>query len=96
MRFSSNLTSLVARLDALIMVLKTCHGQNCVRPWEVLHPDGDVRSLAEAMDQRYDHFYVSQQQHVRFEQCETTLIPGSEGPATVQPWVVDENWSDWT
>jgi len=38
------------RLDALLQVLKTCKGGACVQPWKVLHPDGTVNSLKDAMN----------------------------------------------
>ena len=28
------------RLDAVLMVLKTCEGSQYVEPWKYLHPDG--------------------------------------------------------
>jgi N-acetylglucosamine-6-sulfatase len=52
--------NVVSRLDALMMVLKSCKGRNCTRPWEVLHPKGGVETLGEAMAERYDEFYAGQ------------------------------------
>jgi hypothetical protein len=36
---------LIPRLDALMMVLKSCKGDTCRKPWTALHPSGDVASL---------------------------------------------------
>lgn len=33
---------LLNRLDALLLVLKSCTGRLCTNPWETLHPIGDV------------------------------------------------------
>lgn len=73
------ISKLLDRLDALTMVLKTCKGRSCTHPWEVLHPAQDVRSLKDAMNDKYDKFYA-QQQKVKFERCEKGYILESEGP----------------
>ncbi len=43
------LSKVVARLDSLLFVLKSCQGQSCVHPWRALHPSGNVGSLREAL-----------------------------------------------
>lgn len=81
---------LLPRLDALLMVLKTCKGRACTHPWEILHPAGHgrVRNLLEAMDPKYDTFYA-QQEKVAYEKCEKGYILESEGPMRVSPYSFD-------
>ncbi|KAF7550645.1 hypothetical protein G7Z17_g5585 [Cylindrodendrum hubeiense] len=74
--------NIVPRLDALMMVLKSCKGQECVRPWGTLHPAGDVVSLIDSLDSRYDVFYQVQPK-VSFSKCELGYIRESEGPQDV-------------
>lgn len=69
----------MARLDTLILVLKSCKGSVCVKPWESLHPQGNVQSLPDALASRFDTFYTTQQR-VRFNRCEAGYIIDSEGP----------------
>lgn len=41
---------LVNRLDALLLVLKTCRAEACRDPWRILHPDDrSVKTLADAL-----------------------------------------------
>lgn len=77
---SATLVRLLPRLDALIMVLKTCKSRSCTHPWEVLHPAGNVENLYDALDARFDEFYEVQQERVRFDRCEKGYILESEGP----------------
>jgi N-acetylglucosamine-6-sulfatase len=74
------LTRLTNRLDALLMVLKTCSGRQCTHPWESLFPSGGVRSLQDALNARFDSFFEAQVQKVRYERCEKGYIAESEGP----------------
>ncbi|KAI1092286.1 Arylsulphatase [Rostrohypoxylon terebratum] len=73
---------IAARLDALLLVLKTCSGKRCQHPWSSLHPDGTVRSLADALAPRYDAFYVDNQEvaSVKYAYCANGFIPEAEGP----------------
>ena len=56
------LEEVLTRLNALVMVLKTCRGTTCSRPWESLHPDGSIWTLKQALDPRLDSFYHDQPQ----------------------------------
>lgn len=97
-----NKEKLTARLDALLLTLKGCKGRVCTRPWETLHPLGDVSSLADAMDSEYDDFYVNQQLKVTFSECfagyltqyEGALEPLAYGGASANQLV--KNWEMWT
>ncbi|KAL6870553.1 alkaline-phosphatase-like protein [Trichoderma novae-zelandiae] len=73
------LEKVVDRLDALMMVLKSCKQQTCIHPWRSLHPSGDVQSLNEALSAEYDEFYRGQVK-VGFTSCEIGYILESEGP----------------
>lgn len=70
---------LASRLNGLMLLLKTCIGDSCRAPWSVLHPDGSVRSLAEALDPRYDLYYSSLPS-VRFEICSAQYNLANEAP----------------
>lgn len=72
----------VHRLDALMMVLKSCKARECRHPWETLHPDGDVHSLKDALSKRYDSFY-QEQPKVAFAECKRGYLKALEGPQNV-------------
>ena len=97
--FPSSITSypilpLTARLDALLLTLKRCKGRVCTRPWEKLHPEGNVRNLKDAMDGRYDVFYLEKQKKVTFEECAKGQILSVEGPLEPVSW--REEWDGWS
>ncbi|KAI0833080.1 Arylsulphatase [Hypoxylon sp. FL0890] len=70
-----------ARLDALLLVLKTCASETCRRPWAQLHPDGGVRSLADALSPRYDAFYEAKgTTRVEYAYCANGFLEDAEGP----------------
>ncbi|KAM3419737.1 Arylsulfatase [Cercospora zeina] len=74
-----------ARLDAVLLVLKSCKARSCHKPWESLHPDGGVRTLKDALDSRFDQFYIAQPK-VSFSSCPLGHIISEEGPQTVNVW----------
>jgi hypothetical protein len=73
------LSAVVDRLDALLMVLKTCKERTCTHPWEALHPQGRVGTLLDALACGYDGFYA-QQPKVSFDECAEGYLPWLEGP----------------
>lgn len=77
---ASTLAPLIHRLDALLMVLKTCKGRQCTHPWETLFPEGNVKSLSDALDVEYDNYFNKELERVRFDRCEKGYIAESEGP----------------
>ncbi|KAM0414589.1 hypothetical protein ACHAPT_013571 [Fusarium lateritium] len=92
------LAKVTARLDALLLVLKSCKGDVCVHPWQVLHVDGSVNSLLDALDPEFDHFYEEEQTKVSFSRCEEGYIIDSEGPQFGQNGVVyryGHSWDNW-
>ncbi|KAJ1327774.1 N-acetylglucosamine-6-sulfatase [Microdochium nivale] len=88
----------VGRLDALMMVLKSCRGSSCTHPWRVLHPDDEeVQTLSAALDVRFDEFY-EQQPKVAFSRCDLGYLIDAEGPQEVQQYRDDGYtvWPHWT
>lgn len=100
---------IVDRLDAVMMVLKSCKGQACVDPWGVLHPNSNIKTLKHALAHHYDAFYEDQPK-VSFDSCELGYIREIEGPQSPniyreserselkrQPsFVYQGHWSLWT
>ncbi|KAF2090685.1 putative arylsulfatase [Saccharata proteae CBS 121410] len=82
-----------ARLDTLLMVLKTCKADACVNPWGVIFPHGEVSTLAEALDPKYDDFF-EEQNRVSFSACALGYIKSVEGPMDVLPWEEVERWAE--
>jgi len=74
-----NIKDVIVRLDALMMVLKSCKASSCTDPWKVLHPQGDVSDLPSALSSGLDTFY-EEQPKVSFSKCELGYIVESEGP----------------
>jgi hypothetical protein len=93
------LEQVLLRLNALIMVLKTCKGQTCIRPWTSLHPDGSVNSLKLALQKRFDDFYESQPQ-MWFLECPAAYIAEVENQEPVSAFAgrlnKQEAGFDWT
>ena len=76
--FGHPISQVLLRLDALLLVLKSCQGATCVRPWKVLHPAGDVRDLPDALHTQYDQFY-REQVKVAYSRCESGYLVNAEG-----------------
>jgi hypothetical protein len=76
------LAQVFSRLNALIMVLKTCKGWACTHPYESLHPKGDVSSLKEALNRKYDVFYSTQPQ-MWYTECPMAYIAEFENQEQV-------------
>lgn len=85
------LDDIVSRLDALLMVLKSCKGEDCIDPWNVLHPQGDVKSLHAALHKDFDKFYDNQPK-IAFTDCQFGYIREVEGPQYVNKYghTIDE------
>ncbi|CAM1509717.1 Fc.00g000520.m01.CDS01 [Cosmosporella sp. VM-42] len=79
MLLGRDLSSVVSRLDSLMMVLKSCKEETCVYPWQTLHPKGNVQSLSDSMRKQFDAFY-EEQPRVSFTKCELGYLKESEGP----------------
>ncbi|CAG7959601.1 unnamed protein product [Penicillium nalgiovense] len=89
-----SLNQAINRLDALLMVLKSCHGETCIQPWDVLQPVDPVSTLQHALNEEYDGFYGAQPQ-VSFDWCDAGYIVEAEGaqvPLTSRHGV---SWDVW-
>lgn len=73
---------LFSRLDALLMVTKSCKMDSCRDPWSTLFPGGQVVDMQGAMNSTYDSFFAQQPQ-VSFASCIQGHVVAEEGPQTV-------------
>ncbi|UNI22456.1 hypothetical protein JDV02_008345 [Purpureocillium takamizusanense] len=92
---------LTARLDALLLTLKSCKGKACREPWQTLFPKGNVKNLRQALDRRYDHFFLHEQEKVTFSQCLDGYITSAEGALAPIPYgstgvdeALEARWED--
>lgn len=68
---STETERLLNRLNAILMVTKSCEGNTCRQPWDWLQPNnqtGEILSLGQAMASQYDSFFASFPQ-VSFKTC---------------------------
>ncbi|CAG7915788.1 unnamed protein product [Penicillium olsonii] len=95
---TSDLKKITHRLDALLMVLKTCVAKDCIEPWAVLHPQGNVKNLDEALDPKYDEFYEKSYEtnSVSFTKCEAGQILSSEGSLEPLAYPGEVEWEDFS
>ena len=70
--YSRSEAMLFNRLDALLMVAKSCTQASCRNPWAPLFPNGQVTNLAGAMKAQYDSFFAKQPK-VSFSSCKSLL-----------------------
>lgn len=89
------INSIVARLDSLLLVTKTCKGIVCSEPWRSLHPQGDVNTLAKALSKEFDVFYQERQPRVSFDWCVGGHVLDAEGAQFEKDGLAywDNNWS---
>ena len=59
---------LASRLDALLLNQKTCKGRDCRVSWPNLFPYGEVTSLQQALDTKYD-VYFNRLPKLQFSDC---------------------------
>lgn len=76
------LKELISRLDAVMMVTKSCTGDACRNPWGVMFPTGEVTDLEGAMSTTYDTFFNNQPK-VTFQECTKGYIKSTEAPFQV-------------
>lgn len=77
-----------------MMVLKSCKGTTCVKPWEFLHPDGGVKTLHDSLNGHFDTFYTEQMK-VEYDRCEFGYLIDAEGPQVPSIYRNGASWSDW-
>lgn len=76
---STETARLTSRLNGLMLLLKTCIGDSCRAPWSVLHGDGSVKSLTDALNPKYDLYYASLPS-VHFDTCASQYNLQNEAP----------------
>lgn len=76
---------MVSRMDALLMVMKTCKQDSCRDPWSILFPDDQVTDLGAAMTASYDTFFAAQPK-VTFKNCDNGYLAINEGPVAVNAY----------
>lgn len=54
---STNNLRVANRMDALLLFLKSCKGSFCRQSWANLFPYGEVKSLDQALDPKYDSYF---------------------------------------
>ncbi|KAH8690578.1 putative arylsulfatase [Talaromyces proteolyticus] len=93
----ASIDQVINRLDALLLVLKSCRGHTCHAPWSVLHPKGDVETLKDALDSKFDYFY-EEQVKIEYDRCEGGYIVDAEGPQVGYQYLTERDglgWSHW-
>ncbi|USW58936.1 Putative sulfatase, alkaline-phosphatase-like, core domain superfamily [Septoria linicola] len=102
------LTQLLPRLDALLMVLKTCKARACTHPWDVLHPpnttvkhptsagEGDVKNGTKGRQVRNLADAMSSQYHDFYASQQKVAFEKCEKGYILESegpvWGVDEMW----
>lgn len=81
-----DITKLTARLDGLLLTLKSCAGKTCREPWRTLFPDGRVNSLRDALHPKYDEFFIETLEKVTFSECLGGYITSAEGALAPVPY----------
>ncbi|KAK7734010.1 hypothetical protein SLS53_008005, partial [Cytospora paraplurivora] len=78
---SSEAQKVANRLNALLMVTKSCEQDRCRDPWGFLKPDNATTlvSLAQAMDSSYDDFFADFEK-VQFDTCLSVQKTENEQP----------------
>ncbi|KAJ5104210.1 hypothetical protein N7532_004739 [Penicillium argentinense] len=89
-----SLSRAISRLDALLLVLKSCQGVTCIRPWSVLQPQDSVRSFRDALDEDFDSFY-GEQPRVSFDWCDAGYVLEAEGPQVPLTSRYGLSWDVW-
>lgn len=75
-------SELISRLDALLMVVKTCKEDSCRIPWSTLFPDSTVTDLEAAMNPTFDAFFANQPK-ISFSSCNIGNVISDQGPQNV-------------
>ncbi|KHO00417.1 arylsulfatase precursor [Metarhizium album ARSEF 1941] len=97
-----DVAALTARLETLLLTLKNCKGRVCRQPWERIFPDPSdlVFSLEEAMNPKFDDFFLRRQPRITFSECTVGYMPeleGASGPVVYTDWskyFSEKEWAD--
>jgi N-acetylglucosamine-6-sulfatase len=68
-----------SRLDTLLMVMKSCTGDECRHPYASIFPSGEATTLGQSMAEQFDSFF-SNQPNVKWDECTLGYIKELEGP----------------
>lgn len=90
-----SVSKVIGRLDSLLLILKSCKGDTCINPWKILHRDGTVASLSDALHETYDTYYEAQPK-VSFDRCAAGHIIDAEGPQEPLFYRHGLSWEVWT
>ncbi|KAI0110567.1 Arylsulphatase [Hypoxylon sp. NC0597] len=93
------LGKVIARLDSLLFVLKSCKAETCIHPWRALHPAGNVESLRDALSPHLDSFYEEESRRIEFDRCEMGFLLDAEGPQFQHDSlfsIFEPKWHEWT
>ncbi|KAI0755603.1 alkaline-phosphatase-like protein [Fomes fomentarius] len=71
--------ALSTRLNGLLLASKSCEQNSCRSPWSILHPDGSVSNLRDALKSKHDAFYASLPR-VAFKECLDYQLRSNEEP----------------
>ncbi|KAJ7247537.1 putative arylsulfatase [Mycena rebaudengoi] len=67
------------RLDGLVQAVRKCDNGACVKPWSTLHTNGNVSTLADAMNTEFDDYYDGLTK-MKYERCYPYYNTAAEGP----------------
>lgn len=69
------------RLNALLMITKSCAQSSCRNPWAVMDPSPlpRIHSFAQSLHNQYDHFFATFPT-VSFQECLMVQAAWNEGP----------------
>ncbi|KAF4460984.1 arylsulfatase precursor, partial [Fusarium albosuccineum] len=72
---------LMDRLNAVLLVTKSCNQESCRDPWQILRDDSgdDFMNLEQAMDPKFDTFFAALPS-VRYKECLDYQDTSNEGP----------------
>jgi N-acetylglucosamine-6-sulfatase len=84
------------------MLTKFCKGKVCIKPWPMIHPNGDVQPLKQALNPEFDHLYALQPK-IKFDYCALGYFPNLESSQDMLPYIdgghsymQGSHWSSWT
>lgn len=76
---NTDYTTIAARLDALLLVLRRCSGSSCLSPWSSIFPNGEAQDLSGALSAEYDDYFDGLEKF-RYEECKIGFFEDLEGP----------------
>ncbi|KAH0257183.1 Arylsulphatase, partial [Aureobasidium melanogenum] len=82
----------IYRLDALLLILKTCKATTCIKPWSSIHNNSDVQTLTQALNPDFDVYYIKHPK-VGFSSCELGYIPEAEGNVDHISFAAGVDWT---